>query len=53
MLFDAILMYWLCDRRTPFLESVAGQDVEKRLYSETMVEMRRYVAVSQDLMLGS
>ncbi len=33
------------DRRDGFITSVAGQEVQKKLYNETMAEMGNYVAV--------
>ena len=36
-------------RPAPFLETANGQVIEKRLYAETMAEMREYVAVSPEL----
>jgi len=33
------------DRRDGFIASLAGQEVQKKLYNETMVEMGKYVAV--------
>jgi hypothetical protein len=33
------------DRRDGFIASLAGQEVQKKLYNETMAEMGKYIAV--------
>lgn len=33
------------DRHDKFIESPTGQELEKKLYNETMAEMGKYIAV--------
>ena len=41
---------WLiCIRHDRFIVSAAGQEIQKRLYNETMVEMGKYVGVPSSL----
>ena len=46
-----ILTHVAYGRRAPFIESAAGQEVEKKLYSETIAEMRNYVDVPSYLLV--
>lgn len=45
-----ILTYMDNGRHAKFIESAAGKEVEKRLYSETMAEMRDYTEVPSGLL---
>ena len=38
------------NRRAPFLQSSAGQKVEKKLYAETIAEMGNYVTIPSKLL---
>ena len=38
-------------RHAKFIESAAGKEVEKKLYSETLAEMRSYTNVPSELLV--
>ena len=45
-----ILIHLVGGRHAKFIQSAAGEDVMKRLYSETMAEMRDYTDVPSALL---
>ena len=45
-----LLTHMVHGRHAKFIESAAGEDVMKRLYSETMAEMRDYTDVASELL---
>lgn len=45
----SVLMCTVDGGRTPFLQTAAGQDVEKKLYSGTRAEMHKYIRVLPEL----
>lgn len=45
-----MLIYIVNGRRAAFIESAAGEEFKKKLYSETMAEMRTYTDVPSGLL---
>ena len=46
-----ILIHMANCRHAKFIESAAGKEVEKRLYSETLAEMHNYTNVPSELLV--
>lgn len=48
-----VLTFMANGRHAKFIESAAGEEVEKKLFSETMAEMRDYTNVPSGLLANA